>query len=103
MLSKPYFSRIPDDEKVVSKQEDDEHFVIGTRDREGSYAMIYFPTGKSVEVDLSKMKNKTLQANWYNPRNGVSFPYSGTALSKGKNSIKTPSSGKGQDWVLVVE
>lgn len=103
MLSKAYFNRIPDNDMVVSKQEDDENFVIATRDTEGFYAMVYFPTGKSVEVDFSKMKNKTLKANWYDPRTGVSFPYSGTGLSKGKNSIKTPSSGKGQDWVLVVE
>jgi hypothetical protein len=103
MLSKAYFSRIPDYEMVTSKQEDDEHFVIATRDRDGTYAMIYFPTGKSVEVDFSKLKNKTLKGNWYDPRTGVSFPYSGVVLTKGNNLIKAPSSGKGQDWVLVVE
>lgn len=103
MLSKAYFNRIPDNDMVVSKQEDDEHFVIATRDTEGFYAMVYFPTGKSVQVDFSKMKNKTLKANWYDPRTGVSFPYSGTELVKGKNTIKAPSNGKGQDWVLVVE
>lgn len=103
MLSKPNFNRIPDDDMVIGKQEDDEHFVIGTRDMEGSYAMIYFPTGKSVEIDFSKLKNKTLKAKWYDPRTGVSFDYSGTVLTKGKNNIKAPSNGKGQDWVLVVE
>ncbi|WP_373524616.1 glycoside hydrolase family 140 protein [Aquiflexum sp.] len=103
MLSKSYFSRIPDYELVITNQEDDEHFVIGTRDIEGSYAMIYFPTGKGVEVDFSKLKNPTLKANWYDPRTGVSFPYSGSALTRGKNKISAPSSGKGQDWVLVVE
>lgn len=103
MLSKSYFDRIPDFELVSSKQEDDEHFVIGTRDMGGSYAFIYFPTGKTVEVNLSKLNNPALKANWYDPRTGVSFPYSGSALIKGKNKISTPSSGKGQDWVLVVE
>ncbi len=103
MLSKSYFNRIPDYELVVTKQEDDEHFVIGTRDVEGGYALIYFPTGKSVDVDFSKLKNPTLKANWYDPRTGVSFPYSGSPLIKGKNKVSTPSSGKGQDWVLVVE
>lgn len=103
MLSKAYFSRIPDYDLVTSKQEDDEHFVIGTRDSEGTYAMIYFPTGKSVEVDFSKLKNSAFKANWYDPRTGVSFPYSGPKLNKGKNKIKAPSEGKGHDWVLVVE
>jgi hypothetical protein len=103
MLSKSYFDRIPDFELVSSKQEDDEHFVIVTKDIGGSYALIYFPTGKTVEVDFSKLKNSTLKANWYDPRTGVSFPYTGSTLIKGKNKIRTPSSGKGQDWVLVVE
>ena len=103
MLSKPYFSRIPDSGMVVSVQEDDDHFVIATRDIEGSYAMVYFPTGKTVEIDFSVLKNPKLGGNWYDPRTGVSFPYSGSALIKGKNKISTPSSGKGQDWVLVVE
>jgi len=103
MLSKPYFSRIPDHDMVISRQEDDEHFVIGTRDIDGSYAMIYFPTGKSVEIDFSKLKSTTLKANWYDPRTGVSFPFQGPELIKKKITIAPPSSGKGQDWVLVVE
>jgi len=103
MLSKPYFNRIPDYDLVSSYQEDDEHFVIGTRDIEGEYAMIYFPTGKSVEIDFSKLRNPRLKANWYDPRTGVSFPFSGPDLKKDKNMITPPSSGKGQDWVLVVE
>jgi len=103
MLSKSYFNRIPDFDMIVSRQEDDEHFVIGTRDIDGRYAMIYFPTGKNVEIDLSKLKSTTLKAIWYDPRTGVSFPFSGPELNKGKNSITPPSSGRGHDWVLVVE
>ncbi|MFD2202125.1 glycoside hydrolase family 140 protein [Shivajiella indica] len=103
MLSKPYFSRIPDFEMVVSNQVDDENFVIATRDIEGSFAMIYFPTGKTVEVDFSALNNAEFKANWYDPRTGVIFPYLGLVLSKGKNIIQAPSSGKGQDWVLIVD
>ena len=103
MLSMPYFDRIPDYDLVNSIQEEDEHFVIGTRDIEGTYAMIYFPTGKSVELDFSRLKIETFKATWFDPRTGVSFPYSGSDLTNGTNWIIAPSSGKGQDWVLVVE
>jgi hypothetical protein len=103
MLSKPYFSRIPDYEMVVSVQKDDDHFVIATRDMVGTYAFIYFPTGKTVEVDFSKLQDAAMIGSWYDPRTGVSFPYSGTELIKGKNNIEAPSSGKGQDWVLIVD
>jgi hypothetical protein len=103
MLSKPYFSRIPDFGMVVSVQEDDDHFVIATRDKDGSYAMVYFPTGKTVEIDFSALKKSKLEGNWYDPRTGVSFSYSGLKLTNGKNTIQAPSNGKGQDWVLVVD
>ncbi len=102
MLSQAYFSRIPDQSMILADQQDDEHYVIATRDSQGSFAMIYFPTGKSVEIDLSKLKVDELKGNWYDPRTGVTFPYLGENLQKGKNSIKAPSSGNGQDWVLVV-
>jgi hypothetical protein len=102
MLSESYFNRIPDFGLVTSKQEDDEHFVIGTRDAAGTYAMVYFPTGRETEIDFSILVSNKLKAEWFDPRTGVKFPYSGVELIKGKNRIIPPSQGKGNDWVLVV-
>lgn len=103
MLSRAYFSRIPDWEIVASPQEDDEHFVIATREAKGAYAMVYFPMGDTTELDFSSLKGRKLKAAWFDPRTGVSFPYAGPQLVKGKNSVAPPSSGKGNDWVLIVE
>lgn len=102
MLSRPFLSRIPDREMILDKQIDDESFVIATRDTEGTYAMLYFPTGKTIKADLSKLKGKTLKATWYDPRTGASF--SGDEISVKSNALLTPPSlGKGQDWVLVID
>jgi hypothetical protein len=103
MLSKNYFSRIPAQEMVLTTQEDDEHYVIATRGSNGDYAFIYFPTGRMTELSLSSLQPKQLIGSWYDPRTGVLFPYNGPKLTKGKNSIKPPSSGKGHDWILIVE
>ncbi len=103
MLSQSYFSRIPDQSMIMEEQEDDEHYVIATRDKEGSFAMVYFPTGKTIKVDFSALQGNELQAKWFDPRTGVSFPYEKENLKKGENTIQPPSSGMGQDWVLVVE
>lgn len=103
MLSKPYFNRIPDQSMVLDTQAEDENFVIATRDANGKYAFIYFPTGKATNVDLSTMSKKKLTANWYDPRTGISIPYIAKQLTRGKNSIVPPSSGRSQDWVLIVE
>ncbi len=103
MLSKPYFNRIPDQSMILDTQAEDENFVIATRDASGKYAFIYFPTGKTINIDLSTIGKKKLTATWYDPRTGVTLPYSSKKLVRGKNNVMPPSSGRGQDWVLIVE
>jgi hypothetical protein len=41
---------------IVQPQEDNEHYVIATSDLEGGYAMVYFPTGKSVLLNLDSLR-----------------------------------------------
>ncbi len=102
MLSRPYLTRIPDQSLVNTKQNDDENYVIATRDAKGTYAFIYFPTGKSVELNLTKLNGTKLKATWYDPRTGVYLNEKN--ISKSANyKPTTPSSGKGQDWVLVID
>ena len=87
---------------IVGKQADNEEYVIATRDSEGSYAMIYFPTGKSADLDLSSLNGSSFDTWWFDPRTGVAFP--GDLIKKGKEiSMRPPSSGIGSDWVLVID
>lgn len=101
LLSKPYFSRIPDFDIVVSSQEEDENFVMATRDQEGTYAMIYFPSGKSVDIDLSLLNLGNPKQTWYDPRTGVYFPSTEKHLTNSINKINPPS--KGNDWILIID
>ncbi len=101
MLSRPFLTRIPDQAMVVDQHQDWKDHVIATRDENGSYAMIYFPTGKETQLDLSNIDGAYLKGYWYDPRTGNSFP-----ASLGKSAISRispPTSGQGQDWVLVVD
>ncbi len=102
MLSRSFLTRIPDQTMVVTKQNEDENYVIATRDSKGSYAFIYFPTGKSVELNISKLTGSKLKTTWYDPRTGVYL--NEKIISKSASYKPTPpSSGKGQDWVLVID
>ncbi|MGB5554713.1 MAG: glycoside hydrolase family 140 protein [Flavobacteriaceae bacterium] len=102
MLSRPYLSRIPDQSMVLDVQDDDNAYVIATRDKEGTYAMIYFPTGKATHLDLSNLSGSVLNCQWYDPRTGNTFEAS--KLTKAaKVKITPPTSGKGHDWVLVLD
>lgn len=102
MLSRPVLSRIPDDNMIISEQEDDESFVIATRDEEGAYAMIYFPTGKVIEINLKQIKAKQLSLWWFDPRTGNAV-FEANINKKETLKCSPPTKGKGNDWVLVID
>ncbi|NND05537.1 MAG: DUF4038 domain-containing protein [Saprospiraceae bacterium] len=102
MLSRPYLTRIPDQSMILIAQEENEDYVIATRDQSGRFAMIYFPTGKLVALDLSMLQGDELDAWWYDPRTGAAF--TSEVLSTGeKVVVSPPSQGIGNDWVLVLD
>ncbi|WP_149304823.1 glycoside hydrolase family 140 protein [Pareuzebyella sediminis] len=102
MLSRPYLSRIPDQTLVASAQELNEHYVSATRDAHGTYALFYFPTGKPVQANLSKLRGKSLVTHWYDPRTGATFL--GPKIGSSREiTISPPTEGKGQDWVWIVD
>ena len=102
MLSRPYFARIPDQSLVRGEQNETLDFISATRDIEGRYAMIYFPQGGKVELDLSAMANDELNVWWFDPRTGNS--YAGEKLVKSSSiEFTAPTEGKGNDWVLVID
>lgn len=101
-LSRPFLNRIPDNTMVLDEQIHDENYVIATRDFEGSYAMVYFPTGQERKLSVVDLKGETFTVWWYDPRTGNSFK--GDTLQKMDSvSVQPPTSGKGNDWVLVLD
>ncbi len=103
MLSKEYFSRIPDQNLVADVQKDDEFYVAGTRDEAGNYVLFYFPSGKKTKVNLSKMNGEKITGKWFDPRTGVSFPLKETLQKTSSLMVTPPSEGRGNDWVLILE
>ena len=87
---------------ITEEQADSEDYVVATRDSEGSYAMVFFPTGKPTQINFSSLNGKSLNASWYDPRTGnvCAAPDIEAAANV---MIAPPTSGKWQDWVLVVD
>jgi hypothetical protein len=98
--SRPFLTRIPDQELIASEPGTGTDHVQATRDADGSYAMIYVPTGKPVGVALQRLGVKTLTASWYDPRTGVARTI-GEFPGKGSHTFTPPSGGP--DWVLVLD
>ncbi len=105
MLSRPFFERIPDQGLVADDQDNDSTYVTATRDKNGSYAFFYFPTGKSITINLGSLTGSSFGLTWMDPRTGVEFPeINENSISNPKKLfIKPPSSGRGNDWVLLVD
>jgi len=99
--SRPYFRRVPDQSLIVTDAGSGGLHIQAARDREGSYAFIYFPMmDQSATIDLSKLKAKKLRAWWYDPRAGFAMPLPEPEAGKAVE-FRTPPYGP--DWVLVVD
>ncbi len=76
--------------------------VRAARAEDGSFAFFYSPEGAPFTVDEMKLKGQRIRQIWYDPRYGVSHLVH-TASSAGFQTFTPPSSGRGRDWVLILE
>jgi hypothetical protein len=103
MLSRPYFTRIPDQSLVVGDAGEGTAHIGATGDRNGDYAMVYLPQGQEVTVDLTRLSGTHLIGWWYDPRTGAATPIDGGIPCAGARLFVPPSSGAEADWVLVLD
>jgi len=76
--------------------------VEATRASDGSYAFIYTADGEPFTLQTNNLSGKKLVAWWYDPRTGKAKRSGSFARTKiGK--FTPPSSGIGNDWVLVLD
>ncbi len=75
---------------------------VGTRDADGSYAMVYAPIGRAFKVRMDVVKGEKVRAWWYNPRNGQADAI-GEFPNAGERQFLPPDKGEMLDWVLVLD
>ncbi|MDX2195384.1 MAG: glycoside hydrolase family 140 protein [Cytophagales bacterium] len=102
MLSRPYLTRIPDQSLIVSDNPKGAEYVVATRSTDGAYAMVYIPVGKPVKIDVSKISGNNVKVSWYNPKEGT-YTKAPDIAKKAIQEFTTPSVGKGNDWILVLD
>ena len=65
------------------------------------YLLVYFPQGGERTIYLPSMKASKRSLKWMNPRNGrITFHQNTTADTI---PVSSPTKGKGNDWVLIIE
>ncbi|MGQ9479308.1 MAG: glycoside hydrolase family 140 protein [Thermoproteota archaeon] len=100
--SRPMLIRVPDQSILSSDYGETADHVQATRAADGSYALIYVPTGKPVGIHMDRVSKNRVVAYWYNPRDGKSERI-GSFSNNGLRIFTPPSSGLKEDWVLVLD
>lgn len=98
--SRPQLDRVPAPELVVEPGTGPDH-VEACRGKDGTWAMVYLPSGKPAVLDVSGLKGGTLTVTWYDPRTGKAH-VAGTVKREGRPTF-TPPKDPGPDWVLVLD
>lgn len=93
-------SRVPDPSMIVSGNEDVDHKIVALRGED--FAFVYFPNGEKATLDVSSVaKGQPVTCTWMNPRTGERT-LSGISPVEGTSDVVPPSSGRGNDWVLIL-
>ncbi len=101
MLCRDMLLRMPDQSLLASDSGQDGEAIRAARAADGSYAYLYVPTPRPVQVRLDKLSGRTVQASWYDPRTGETTPI-GEFRAAGERTF-TPPAGDSPDWVLALE
>ena len=102
MLSRPDFDRVQDRSLIASPHgKDYTDLIVATRNKRGTYAMIYLPQPNEIKINLDNLKEGEKRITWYNPVNGKSTRVKGAYL-KGVESFIPPQKAQ-KDWILVVD
>ena len=92
--------RVPDQSLIRENNYAAAERIQATRGND--YLFVYTAAGKPFELVLGKISGSTLDAYWYDPRTGKPT-HIAAFKNEGTRKFQPPTSGYGQDWVLVVE
>jgi hypothetical protein len=97
--SRPMLDRVPD-QTIVKDAMGSNDRIQATRGKD--YIFAYSAQGKPVTINLGKISGSEATAFWYNPRNGE-IKDDGRFKNSGQKTFTPPTSGYGNDWVLVID
>jgi hypothetical protein len=97
--SRPMLDRVPDQSLIKDALGANDR-IQATRGKD--YLFVYSTEGKPITVNMGKISGNEVTSFWYNPKNGESKDI-GRSDNKGQQTFSPPSSGYGQDWVLVMD
>lgn len=80
-------------------------YVAAARTPDGKLAIAYLPTGAPIEVDMGRMADRHVRAEWYDPTSGRYLAVHGSPFATaGVRRVRPPGRNQegSDDWVLVL-
>jgi len=100
--SRPYQRLIPDPSVIADGPSSGGAKVRAAVASDGSFAFIYSPRGEQFMVRMGAIRAPRVTATWFDPRYGILEPVH-TGGNVGYQTFVPPTSGRGCDWVLVLD
>jgi Protein of unknown function (DUF4038)/Putative collagen-binding domain of a collagenase len=99
--SLPFTRLIPDQGIILNGPTAGGSKLRAARASDGSFAIVYSPRGETFTLDKRVIKSDQQSQYWYDPRYGVAYVFK-EQDSWGIQTFTPPTSGRGNDWVLVL-
>ena len=96
------FDRVPDQSLILDGQGEQSEYAVAFRERNHQCAMVYLPVGKKIVVNTRFVGDSEITISWFNPRNGK-IEKKMNLRNEGSMSFDPPTTGSGNDWVLIIE
>jgi hypothetical protein len=97
------FDRLqPDTTTIVDAPRQGGAKVRALRSGDGTSLIVYSPKGEPFTVDRAVINGIRVRQSWFDPRYGVTYEFH-TTDTRSLQTFTPPTSGRGQDWVLVLE
>jgi hypothetical protein len=100
--SLPFTKLVPDQRIILNGPTSGGAKIRAARASDNSFAIVYTPRGESFTLDKSIVKGERQREFWYDPRYGVSYVFK-EQDGWGIQTFVPPTSGRGNDWILVIE
>jgi hypothetical protein len=99
---RPFDKLAPEQSMILSDVGRGADTIIAARATDGSYALVYLPTGSPVDVSLEAINSVRVRASWFDPRKGEATTI-GEFPNTGGHRFKPTAVGRGHDMLLILD
>lgn len=100
--SHPFQELIPDQSMILDGPGNGGAKIRAARSGNGSFAFIYSPRGERFTLDKRVFNSLGVEEYWFDPRYGCTYSVH-TATNASFQTYEPPTSGRGNDWLLIMD